>query len=250
MFSVPDPRSPENDASTQQSSSNQPDPPSSDVGHYFSAAPTSEHHRRVIPVLLPDVQFELSTDAGVFSPDALDRGTKYLLQELPDLPPGPYLDLGCGYGPIALTLAHRYPTAQVTAVDVNKRALELTRENAQRLEKSIQVQHVNNLDNEERFGAIVSNPPIRIGKSALHDLLVRHLSMLRQPDGVAYLVVHKHLGADSLSRWLNERSFPTEKVGSRKGFRLLRVTSQTESSEEIQTGQSAVEADPGPVQHD
>lgn len=250
MFSVPDPRNPENDAQTPQPSRQQSDPPSEPGGHYFTATPTTRHNRRVISVQLPDVQFELTTDAGVFSPDALDRGTKYLLQELPNLPAGPYLDLGCGYGPIALTLAQRYPEAEVTAVDVNERALLLTRENAKRLGRSLRVQRANDLDPQEQFGAIVSNPPIRIGKNALHDLLHRHLSMLRQPDGVAYLVVHKHLGADSLSRWLNEQGFPTKKVGSRKGFRLLRVTSQAASNGETQRDQSAIEAGQDPAQLD
>lgn len=171
---------------------------------------------------LTDRVLKLQTDSGVFSGGHLDKGTGVLLDKAPAPPPsGDLLDLGCGYGPIALWLAVSSPAARIWAVDVNERALGLCRENAVR----------NGLGNvtaclpgevpaELRFGAIYSNPPVRIGKEGLHQLLVSWLGRL-EPQAVAYLVVQHHLGSDSLARWLTEQGHPTTKLGSRKAFRVL-----------------------------
>jgi 16S rRNA G1207 methylase RsmC len=138
---------------------------------------------------------------------------------------GDILDLGCGYGPIALTMAMRRKRARVWAVDVNERALDLVRENAQRAGRSNVVASTpDDVPAEVRFAAIYSNPPIRIGKHALHDLLVRWVARLL-PGGSAVLVVHKHLGSDSLARWLNDSGYPTTRLFSERGYRLLEVRS-------------------------
>ncbi|MEX2659397.1 MAG: methyltransferase, partial [Acidimicrobiales bacterium] len=167
---------------------------------------------------------QLTADTGVFSRDAVDPGTRLLLVEGPPVPAeGNLLDLGCGYGPIAVTLAHRAPRATVWAVDVNCRALALAAANAEAAGcTNVATVAPDDVPEDVRFAAIWSNPPIRIGKEALHALLLRWLPRL-QPGGRAVLVVQKHLGADSLVRWLEAAGHPTERLRSRMGYRLLSV---------------------------
>lgn len=179
----------------------------------------------MIRLALPDGTLDLATDSGVFSRSGIDPGTKLLLLEAPaPTPSGDALDLGCGYGPIALTLARRAPGATVWAVDVNRRALGLTAANAEAAGiGNVRVAEPEEVPADVRFSTIWSNPPIRIGKSALHDLLGRWLPRLA-PDGRAVLVVQKHLGADSLARWMTEQGFATARLQSRLGYRLLEVS--------------------------
>ena len=171
---------------------------------------------------LIDVSLELQTDRGVFASSRIDPGTKYLLMEAPRPPAvGDIVDLGCGYGPIALTMATRSPSAVVWAVDTNRRARELCRANADAAGLSnVRVVAPEEVPDDLVVHAVWSNPPIRIGKPALHDLLREWLGRL-SADGVALLVVQKHLGADSLARWLAEVGFPTTRRGSRQAYRLL-----------------------------
>ena len=199
-------------------------------GQYWTDSPGAASRPSEVDLLLPDVDLRLTTDRGVFSADQVDRGTRYLLLEGPDLPTGPVdlLDLGCGYGPIACTLASRRPEARVWAVDVNERARDLCRANAAAAGlANVEVAAPDDVPVDVRLAAIWSNPPIRIGKPALHDLLTRWLDLLT-PDGTAHLVVQRHLGADSLARWLDDRGWATERRGSRKGFRLLDVAARAE----------------------
>ena len=199
-------------------------------GQYWTDSPGAASRPSEVDLLLPDVDLRLTTDRGVFSAERVDRGTRYLLLEGPDLPTGPVdlLDLGCGYGPIACTLASRRPEARVWAVDVNERARDLCRANAAAAGlANVEVAAPDDVPVDLRLAAIWSNPPIRIGKPALHDLLTRWLDLLT-PDGTAHLVVQRHLGADSLARWLDDRGWATERRGSRKGFRLLDVAARAE----------------------
>ena len=178
----------------------------------------------IVDVALPDVAFTMATDRGVFSHGHLDTGTSLLLRAAPPpSPTGDLLDLGCGTGAIALTLALRSPQAQVWAVDVNARALELTAANAGRNGvTTIRTVAPDDVPEDVRFTTIWSNPPIRIGKQPLQRLLTRWLSRLA-PGGAAVLVVQKHLGADSLQRWLGEQGHPAQRIASRTGFRLLQI---------------------------
>lgn len=196
--------------------------PSPSAQHYFSAGPTSASRPSSVRLDLPDRSLDLATDAGVFSPGRVDPGTKLLLSELPALDRGPVVDLGCGYGPIACTVALRHPGLQVLAVDVNPRARQLCRTNAEALGVSVEVLAPDDAARVERVGTIVSNPPIRIGKAALHELLTGWLDRL-VPEGQAYLVVHKNLGADSLASWLTGRGHPVRRLRSRQGYRVLEV---------------------------
>jgi 16S rRNA (guanine1207-N2)-methyltransferase len=196
--------------------------------HYFSARPRAPHRPGLVRVVLPDVYLELATDAGVFSPGRLDPGTRLLLDEAPPPPPaGDLLDLGCGYGPIACVLAKRSPGATVWAVDVNERALELCARNA----TTAGLPNVRCVTPDDpavppRLAGIWSNPPVRIGKAALHDLLSAWLGRLsggRSGGGQAYLVAGRNLGADSLHRWLAEQGWLVTRRAARNGYRLLQV---------------------------
>ncbi len=195
------------------------------MAHYFDETPGVDSDLRSVDVALADVAFTMQTDRGVFSHGHVDAGTALLLREAPTPPArGDLLDLGCGSGAIALTLALRAPEATVWAVDPNERARGLTAENAKRNGiTNVRVCAPDEVPDDIEFATVWSNPPIRIGKTALHDLLDHWLRRLDEA-GSAVLVVQKHLGADSLQRWLSEQGFPTERLASRGGFRLLRAT--------------------------
>ncbi|MFF2273060.1 class I SAM-dependent methyltransferase [Agromyces sp. NPDC058136] len=195
--------------------------------HYFSASPSSSSRTRTIRASLAGREVELTTAGGVFSPEHLDQGTRVLLDAVPAPPAsGDLLDLGCGWGPVALSLALQSPDATVWAVDVNERALELTRQNAARLGlHNVNAVLPDDVPEAVRFAAIWSNPPIRVGKAELHGLLGRWLPRLdTASDGAAWLVVAKHLGAESLQRWIGtELGLEVERAANSKGFRVLRV---------------------------
>jgi 16S rRNA (guanine1207-N2)-methyltransferase len=193
--------------------------------HYFTGQPDAPHRPGTVHVVLPDVHLELSTDSGMFSPGKLDTGTRILLETAPPPPPdGQLLDLGCGYGPLALVLAARSPAATVWAVDVNERALALCAANAERAGlANVRCAAPGDAALPEQFSLIWSNPPIRIGKAALHELLATWLGKLA-PGAAACLVVQRNLGADSLARWLAEQGWPTARLAARTGYRVL-VTS-------------------------
>ena len=202
-------------------------PSSSDPQHYFSEDPQAPSRRKEFAVAGTDSELTLSTDAGVFSQHGLDKGTSVFLEvmakhDCAPIEPGSFLcDIGCGSGAIALTLAVRYPACTIYAVDTNQRARDICRENATRNGLgNIVVLSPEEVDPAIRFAALWSNPPIRIGKSALHELLELWLSRL-DTGGTAYLVVNKNLGADSLSQWMTGLSYPTTRLASRTGFRVL-----------------------------
>lgn len=200
--------------------------PSPSRSHYFDAEPDGPSRPAEVDLVLPDTTLSLVTDRGVFARDRIDVGTKLLLMEGPASTSGDrnLLDLGTGYGPIACVLARRNPDATVWAVDVNARARELCRANADRAGlDNVRVIGPDEAPEDLVLDRIWSNPPIRIGKPALHDLLLRWLAMLAPGSGTAHLVVQRHLGADSLQRWLTAQGFPTDRRGSRHAYRLLDV---------------------------
>jgi 16S rRNA G1207 methylase RsmC len=195
--------------------------------HYFSASPESDARPRQITVTLAGRTLTLTTAAGVFSPDGLDRGTRVLLGSVP--PPasdGALLDVGCGWGPIAITMALQSPDAQVWGVDVNERVLGLARANATAADAgNVSIALPDDVPADLRFRTIWSNPPIRVGKDELHQILLTWLPRL-EVDGDAWLVVSKDLGGDSLQRWLRDTlddGFHVTRATTDKGFRVLRV---------------------------
>jgi 16S rRNA G1207 methylase RsmC len=195
--------------------------------HYFSETPGSDFNPKEIRVEINGVVVSVETAGGIFSPDHIDQGTAVLLEHLDKVPPGGNLiDVGCGWGPIALSLASRAPHATVWAIDVNERSLELTKRNAARLGlTNVNVCRPEDVPADLEFEGIWSNPPIRVGKVELHSILQTWLPRLA--DGAeSYLVVQKNLGADSLHRWLEAElpaGFKTIRVDTSKSFRILRV---------------------------
>jgi 16S rRNA (guanine1207-N2)-methyltransferase len=193
---------------------------------YFAEQPAARRRPGSVHVVTADLHLELATDSGVFSPSRLDPGTRLLLDMAPPPPPeGNLLDLGSGYGPLALVLGARAPDARVWAVDVNARARELCTANAERAGlANVRCAAPDDPAVPAAFRLIWSNPPIRIGKPALHALLATWLARL-EPAAAAYLVVQRHLGSDSLQRWLESTGWPAERVAARSGYRVLRVQS-------------------------
>lgn len=197
------------------------------VDHYFSASPTSAENLRRIQVPLAGRTVEVFTAAGVFSPEHLDVGTSVLLANSPEPPAGgDFLDLGCGWGPISLSLSMASPHARVWAVDVNERALDLVRRNAEAHGlDNIHAVLPEDVPEDLTFRTIRSNPPIRVGKAVLHELLETWLPRLDERSD-AYLVVKKDLGSDSLQRWLDTtlgQGFSVTRHATNKGFRVLKV---------------------------
>ncbi|WP_435770147.1 class I SAM-dependent methyltransferase [Nocardioides sp. SYSU DS0651] len=189
--------------------------------HYFSADPSVPFQRTRVRAHVWGHDLELTSGSGVFAQGRLDIGTSVLFRETEPPAGGRILDLGCGYGVIGLACAV-VSAAQVTAVDVNRRAVLLANENAAALGVSDRFTAMppDQVPPDARFDEIWSNPPIRIGKAALHALLLAWLPRLA-PSGRAVLVVGKNLGADSLQRWLGEQGHPTTRLASAKGFRVL-----------------------------
>lgn len=192
---------------------------------YFTGEPSAAHRRGSVHVLLPDLHLELETDSGVFSSRRLDPGTRLLLDIAPKpSASGNLLDLGCGYGPLALVLASRAPGASVWAVDVNTRALTLTCANAARAGlPNVTCAQPDDPAVPHEIDLIWSNPPVRIGKNALHHLLAGWLARLAD-GGAAFLVVQRNLGSDSLQRWLADSGYVAERAAARSGYRVLQVT--------------------------
>lgn len=192
------------------------------MSHYFDT-PTGPARERTISASIWDRDFTFTTANGVFSTDGLDLGTSVLLRSVDAPPPGTrVLDLGCGWGPITVALASS--GAEVDAVDINDRALDLCRRNADAagVADRVHTAHPDEIDPERRYDEIWSNPPIRIGKDALHALLLRWLGHL-DAEGTAYLVVGRNLGADSLQKWLIDTGWSCERLASAKGFRVFAV---------------------------
>src|ERR1700681_2284934 len=196
--------------------------------HYFDPAPVVESKPRTVHLHVGELALELKADRGVFGSRGVDLGTLVLLREAPPPPSaGEILDLGSGYGPIAIPLARQAPGARVWAVDVNERAIELTKMNAAAAAvPNLAACSPDAVPDEVRFDAIYSNPPVRVGKAALHELLVRWLGRLAD-GGRAYLVVQRNLGADSLGTWLTAQGFQVQRLKSKKGYRILQVASPT-----------------------
>lgn len=193
--------------------------------HYFSEQPTGEFKPKKIFTAIDGQRVELLTAGGTFSPDHMDTGTAILLEHADQAPnTGNLLDLGCGWGPIALTLAKKNPEATVWAIDVNERSLELTRMNAEKLGlANIRAVHIDEVPADLKFTGIWSNPPIRVGKAALHEILTKWLVRL-EDECEAYLVVSKDLGADSLLKWMQSEfeHLQSERIETAKGFRIIR----------------------------
>lgn len=192
--------------------------------HYFTPEPTSPSTPTTHQVQVRKLQLTLAGDRGVFNHGELDWGTRVLIENAQVPPGGVLLDLGCGGGAIAVALAKLRPNAEVWAVDVNERAIEVARRSVKLNDLSnVRVVTVGDVPADLQFDAIWSNPPIRIGKDELHRLLREWLTRLT-PQGCADLVVHKNLGSDSLAKWLAAEGYVVQRQVSKQGYRILHVT--------------------------
>jgi 16S rRNA (guanine1207-N2)-methyltransferase len=190
--------------------------------HYFTADPSVPFRRSPVAFSAWGHSLSMTSGSGVFAQGRLDVGTAVLFRETAPPAGGRILDLGCGYGAIGLAIARAVPSATVTGVDVNERAVLLANENAAALGVADRFSAATpaSVPADAAYDELWSNPPIRIGKAALHELLLIWFARL-VPGGRAVMVVGKNLGADSLQRWLEEQGYPTTRVGSAKGFRVL-----------------------------
>ena len=190
--------------------------------HYFTADPATPFKRVPVRTNVWGHWLELTSGSGVFAQGRLDIGTGVLLREAaPPEEAREVLDLGCGYGVIGLAIAIAVPEARVTAVDVNERALLLARENAARLGSptgSARSSRAGRPRGDLRRDLVQPADPGRQGSAPR--AAAEWLPRLR-PDGRAVMVVGKNLGSDSLATWLGEQGYPTEKLASAKGFRVL-----------------------------
>jgi 16S rRNA G1207 methylase RsmC len=196
--------------------------------HYFASSPEGPLVTREITVNLNGNKTQVLTAGGIFSPEHIDQGTQVLLAHIEAAnPTGTFLDIGCGWGPIALALALHSPKATIYAIDVNERSLELTKMNADKLGiTNIVVCKPEDVPDDVVFDEIWSNPPIRVGKKVLHEILDLWINKLVK-GGTARLVVQKNLGSDSLHKWLVEEfspEFESTRIDSSKTFRVLKVS--------------------------
>ncbi|MDO4912925.1 MAG: methyltransferase [Bifidobacteriaceae bacterium] len=196
---------------------------------YFTSEPTSQDIRRKLHVTLRDYDLDVETSTGVFSTHRVDLGTSVLLRHAPELavPNGAnLLDVGCGWGPLSLAMALEAPEAKVWSIDTNTRAIELTTHNASLNNiTNIHACAIDEVPANIQFDCIWSNPPIRVGKQILHEILLMWIPRLK-PQGSAYLVVQKNLGSDSLIPWLQTQlgeSYTVSKYASSKGYRVIEV---------------------------
>ena len=195
--------------------------------HYFSEQPQTDAKTHSVEFELEGTVFNLTAASGTFSSTRLDSGTRVLLKESALFPDsGTVLDIGCGWGPISLAVATLRPETEVFGLDVNSRSLELAQANAAALKlKNFKAVRAEQIPDELLFDGIWSNPPIRVGKAVLHQLMQTWIPRLK-PGASAMLVVQKQLGAESFQKWLSETftEFDVAKQSIDKGYRVIRVT--------------------------
>lgn len=192
--------------------------------HYFSSDPAAPKKTVSVTIQVGGKKIEIDAASGTFSSSKLDAGTAVLLKQDEHFPKdGNVLDVGCGWGPIGLSIASVATACRVFAIDINQRSIEQSNLNSKNLGLSnYSAGHSRDLPDDLRFSAIWSNPPIRVGKKILHELMETYIPRL-EPGGRALLVVQKNLGADSFQRWLSAR-FPeaeVTRVATDKGYRVI-----------------------------
>lgn len=192
--------------------------------HYYSKSPQSSHKLKKLTSTLRNQSLIFMTDAGVFSRGRIDFGTKLLIESfLIDSIQGSFLDLGCGYGPIGITLAKTYPDRKVVLTDINERAIALTKKNA--VENNVTNVEILQSDGfskltNQKFAAIITNPPIRAGKKVIYSLFEKSKEHL-QPNGTLWIVIQKKQGAPSAIKYLESIYREVEIVQRKKGYFII-----------------------------
>ncbi|QGQ93608.1 class I SAM-dependent methyltransferase [Paenibacillus psychroresistens] len=194
--------------------------------HYYSAKPTTAHELNQIQVNLRGKDFTFITDAGVFSKKEIDFGSKLLIETMSMNRKDSVLDVGCGYGPIGISAALLADQGRVTMVDINERAVLLSRDNAKRngvnnvtvLQSDLLAQVV-----DQTFNCILTNPPIRAGKTIVHEIFVQAYAAL-VPGGQLWVVIQKKQGAPSAFAKLETLFGNVIEVTKDKGYRIFKAT--------------------------
>ena len=195
--------------------------------HYYTRNPASESRPVDCEYVYRGIPLTFRTDAGVFSKGEVDDGTDLLLKSLPEEMTGDILDLGCGWGVIGICVARRWPDTRVTMADVNLRALELARGNAERNRAEVRCLESNGMEalKGSRFDAVITNPPIRAGKQVIYRMFADAEECLR-PGGSLILVIRKQQGAESCLRYLQTLFPKVEKTAKSGGFWVLTATKE------------------------
>lgn len=194
--------------------------------HYFSKKPQSKHSPKRWDYQLRGKEYQFITDAGVFSKDRVDYGSCLLIEQFdePDAE-GNFLDLGCGYGPMGISLANEYPNRHVILADVNERAICLAQKNANTNQvfniEVVQSNRLSNLTNLS-FAAIVTNPPIRAGKQIVHKMFEEAYEALTY-QGALWVVIQKKQGAPSAKKKIESLFGEVKTVAKSKGYYLFRA---------------------------
>jgi len=194
------------------------------MSHYFINDPNLKSHKTTFTTTIKNVSVRLSSDTGVFAKNSLDLGTKILLENISINPNQTLLDMGCGYGIIGIYLFKAFSPQQLTMVDVNQKALKLAQENILNNDVVADIISSNFFENiKQKFDHIISNPPIRIGKTLLYDFYYQSTKHLNK-QGSLWLVVNKKHGAESTIKYLKTLFNHVEIVNKQKGFNVIKAT--------------------------
>ena len=189
------------------------------MSHYF----TNDHvksNEHEIDVIINNLKLKFIVDNGIFSKKGLDFGTRTLLENI-DIKKikGNVLDFGCGYGPIGIYI-NKITKANVDMIDINKRALALAKRNAKLNDVNVNVFESNIYENiSEKYHFIITNPPIRVGKKLLYEILFDAENHLKE-NGELWLVMNKNQGAKTLAKDL-EQTYDVTIVTKNKGFYII-----------------------------
>ena len=196
--------------------------------HYYSENPNIAHDEKQVIYEVMGNEFRCITDAGVFSRDGLDMGTRIMLEAMPEMH-GRVLDLGCGWGPVGLAVGKKYPKTEIVMTDINLRAVETAEKNLKangvKNAKAIQGDGYENV--EGKFDFILLNPPIRTGKDVIYGMFSGARKYLSE-SGALYIVIRKQQGAESAEKYLNTIYNDVERIAREKGYWVLRCAEPVE----------------------
>ena len=189
---------------------------------YYTRSPSAPSKPVMCGMTFRGLEMRFMTDAGVFSKGDIDKGTVLLLDSLPDILSGRVLDLGCGWGAVGIAVNKKWPDTSVTMTDVNRRALELARDNAGRNGARVRCVESDGFAalSDEKFDVILMNPPIRAGKQVT-ERLYREAAEHLEKGGALMLVIRRQQGAESCMRYLGTLFGTVEKAAKSGGYWVL-----------------------------
>lgn len=190
------------------------------MAHYFINDENIKSNEKIHEVVINNHEFKFISDNGVFSKRGLDFGTRTLLETLPlENINGDVLDFGCGYGPIGIYVS-RLTNSNVDMLDINKRSVELSKRNAELNKVNVNIFESDIYSNvDKKYDYIISNPPIRVGKKILYEILFKAKEYLKE-NGELWIVINKDQGAKSTAKDLEE-IYEVEIVKKNKGFYII-----------------------------